>query len=131
MRVLLALFLLLAAAVAESDEIVAGVDLDRVDWPSFCPGVEPVPIGNCAVSHPTDNIHAVHAPFVIGEPVYVCETLKNTYERRTTCKDPTCRLCRDLWTHALKERERVPDWYASGMQLEAFRARYFSDAIAD
>jgi len=133
MRVLLALFLLLAAAVAESDEIVAGVDLDRVDWPSFCRSTEAVPLGNCEISHPTNGAHGVHKPWLPESRTYVCDSVEENFERLTTCnwdRDPSCSFCRNAWKFALENRERHPDWYEPEMRLEAFRARYFSDALA-
>jgi len=130
MRVLLALFLLLAATVAASDEIVAGVDLDRVDWPTFCRNVEPVPVANCTASHPADNVHAVHAPFVFGDPQYVCDNLKKTYDRLTTCNDAYCNVCRGTWRSALQSRELFPTWYEPDMQLDSFRRKYFSDVLS-
>ena len=136
MRVLLALCLLLAATAAASDEIVAGVDLDRVDWPSFCRSTEAVPIANCEISHPTNDVHGIHKPWLPDSPesrVYICKSLEENFERITTCnwdQDEACHYCRNAWKFALQRREGNPDWYEPEMQLEAFRARYFSDALA-
>lgn len=107
----------------------AGVDFRRVDWPTFCPSVEPVPLERkgrrCEVTHPASGVH--RSP----DAILLCDAELREYQTLTRPygdRDPW-HFCRNAWEIALSSRARSDKRGETSGALAAFRSRWFAGAL--
>lgn len=106
---------------AYSEDIVNGIDLDKVDWAFLCKNVGGIPFDQqgltCEVSHPASKLHNTRVHQVIIEKMPAansCDHLTLEYNELTTAKpnlDDPWEVCRLVFTSALFDRLQHPDHY--------------------
>lgn len=116
-----------------SRNIVAGVDLDAVDWAQFCTTVKPVTVSRggvtCSNVYPTSVVVRKYEDFSgvrPNAPPLNCEMLGNEFAEKSkkyTSEDPWG-MCKLNFTTELKNRAGSSIKY-DDMTLEAWRTKYF------
>lgn len=125
-------------APAPRHEVVAGVDLDAVDWAKMCPEIQPLTVSRggvtCKLVAPTSVVVRKYEDFrggVTAPPPLNCELLAAEYKRVTTAK-PTNQpwsACRYAFRDELQARSQWPELY-NDMPFPAWRAHYFTKWLA-
>jgi hypothetical protein len=109
------------SAVVSADEVVKGIDFEKVDWPLLCSRVGGVVFEQnnqyCEVSHSASQLHnsRVIERFLNQSPNFdVCAHLKNEYEYLTTPKEELAEpwaLCRQTFKASLTSRDSNKESY--------------------
>lgn len=120
------------STVAQADRIVAGVNVDAVNWASLCANVEPIPLktkdNSCPAAHPGSGLHEDLGSSYLGgrEPKVDCKLVHKEYLKlRKPKTGPLPWLnCQRAFEASLHHRSISPEAFVEPFAV--WRARYFT-----